>query len=244
MLAYRSDFIFWTVVSLIWSVFNIFFFTLIVDVQGHIGGWNKQELYVLLSVFTILDAFTWSYFYSTMKIYTWSIFSGFLDVLLTKPLDPQLHISISQNNYNNAPRFIIGICMLVWSVSALPNPPGTDKILLSLVLFVTSFFLLYSVWFIAATFAFWVEKLDNINDIVPGLRRVFQVPRTVYTGIFSTLFTVVLPVGLLTSLPSEALIGRTSLGWNLFFIAISIGFFLLARWFFGYSLRKYSSIGS
>jgi ABC-2 type transport system permease protein len=105
-------------------------------------------------------------------------------------------------------------------------------------------FFLYNLWFILSTLAFYVEKLDNINDIVPSLRRAFQVPRSVYTGLASLIFTVILPIGLISSLPSEVLLGKSNSWWLIYFIGVALFTFGFARIFFKFAIKKYSGVAN
>src|SRR5258708_2604211 len=244
MMEYRADFLFWAAISVMWSLFNFFFVALILGVGGSIGGWNIYEMYVLLATFTILDAFTWSFFYAIMSAYTESIFSGDFSQLLLKPIDAQVLISIQDNSYSNIFRLLIGVVILIWSLQQLHVKITLTSIALYVILLCTALFFIYSVWFFFSTFAFWVERLDNINEIIPSARRLWQVPRSVYIGSASTLFTVILPLGLVSSVPTEVLIQKSAWQWELYFIAFTFAIFLLGRWFFRYSLRKYSSVGN
>jgi ABC-2 type transport system permease protein len=106
------------------------------------------------------------------------------------------------------------------------------------------FLFTYSVWFLIATISFWIERLNNLNDILPSLRRLSQVPRSVYTGISSVAFCLILPVVLVTSVPAEILLGKSSNSWSLYFVLISLFMFWLSRKFFFFSIKKYSSAGS
>lgn len=240
---FRTDFYFWVVVSLMWTTFNFFFFSVLIGLQNNIGGWSRWELYALLSVFTMLDAFTWSFLAQNMWSYTGHIFNGTLSGTLVKPIDPQFAMMATETSYNNVPRFFIGVTGLVWSLWQL----GTQPSLLAVGLFVLTFFFallfIYSLWFLVATIAFWVERLENINEIVPAFRRLWQVPRSVYIGVTSTLFTVILPLGLVASLPTEILLSKTSWSWVGYFMLVSVITFLGSRLFFFYSLRKYTSVG-
>ncbi|HEX7017388.1 MAG TPA: ABC-2 family transporter protein [Patescibacteria group bacterium] len=243
LMEYRTDFYFWMTVSVMWTTFNFFFFSLLINLNGTIGGWSRWELYALLGVFTMLDAFTWSFMAQNMWSYTGQIFSGKLSGVLVKPIDAQFAMMATETSYNNIPRFLIGLAAVAWSLRQLGITPDS----ISIILFITTFFFallfIYSLWFTVATLAFWVEKLDNINEIVPAFRRMWQVPRTVYIGLSSTLFTVVLPLGLVSSLPTEILLHQLSGAWLSYFIVFSCLTFLVSRVFFKYSVKKYSSVG-
>lgn len=244
MLEYRTDFIFWSVVSVLWTAFNFFFFFVLTQLQDYIGGWSRTELFVLVSLFTMIDAFVWSFFYRNMFMYTRSIFDGSLDLVLTKPIDPQYLLSVQDNSYTNVFRFFIGLGTLLISVRQLGITVGIFQILLFIGLFIMSLLMIYSLWFILATCAFWIEKLENINEIFPAVRDIFRVPRTVYTGMFSFIFTILIPVLLITSVPSEVLIGKSEWQWILFQVLTTGLFFLLSRSYFHFSIKKYSSAGS
>lgn len=241
---YQLDFFFWIAISIIWTAFNFFFVSILASVSGEIAGWTLPELYVLLSLYTIFDSFTWGWFYSNMRAYTAAIFSGQFDQLLLKPIDTQFLILFSHNNFTHLPRFLIGWITLIFSLLNLDYSVSVLHILAGATLLLLSITLSYSLWFAIATAAFWVDKLDSIHDIFPGLRRVSQVPRQVFQGFSSVLFTLVLPLGLVTTIPSEVMLGKSEAGWVVYFICSSVAMALFARWFFQVSIKKYSGVGS
>ena len=244
ILEYRSDFLFWSGMSLIWTVFNYFFVALLGSVTGDIAGWNVAELLVLLSIYSIFDSLTWSFFYPNMRDYTAAIFSGKLDYTLVRPMDTQFLIMVANNNFGHISRFIVGIGGLVWSLQHLPYAISGWNLMYMLVGLICSSVLLYSLWFMIASVAFWVEKLDSINDIVPSLRRLFQVPRQVFTGVSSVLLSVIVPLALVTTIPAELVLGRAEPGWVVYFVLFTLAAAIGARWFFNLSLKKYSGVGS
>lgn len=243
LVEYRTDFYFWMVVSIMWTGFNFFFFSLLININDTIGGWTRWELYALLSVFTMLDAFTWSFLAQNMWSYTAHIFSGSLSRTLVKPIDAQFAMMATETSYNNVPRFLIGLTALGWSLYHLGVQPTPVAILFFSLTFLAALLFIYSLWFMVSTLAFWMEKLDNINEIVPAFRRLWQVPRSVYLGVASTVFTVILPLGLVSSLPTEILLHRASWPLVAYFITVSGLTFAFSRLFFHYSLQKYTSVG-
>jgi ABC-type uncharacterized transport system permease subunit len=61
MLEYRKNFFFWSAISLMWTAFNYFSFSILVGVRGELAGWNATQIYLLLGVFQMIDAFFWSF---------------------------------------------------------------------------------------------------------------------------------------------------------------------------------------
>lgn len=244
MFEYRANFFFWSFVSMMWTVFNLFFYSILLQTSGNIAGWSPNEMYILLGTFTMIDAFTWSFFYHNMSEYTASIFNGTMTLTLTRPIQPQFLISVQGNSYTNIPRFFIGLFVLVKAVVDEGLALSLSSVGMYVAVFLISLLFIYSLWFFIATCSFWVDKLDNINELVPVTRRVWQVPRDVYTGLASTLFTVALPLSLIASLPSEALLGRASSGWVWYYLAFTLAIFAVSHFFFKLSVKKYTGIAN
>ena len=243
MIEYRGDFFFWLIVSLMWTAFNYFFFYLIFGNAKTIAGWTLDELMVVLSFFTMIDALTWSVFWPNMSHYTEDVFSGKLSKYLLQPANSIFLLTTEHVTYHNIPRFFIGLIILILTALKMDVSVSFVQLLTIVTLFITSVIFLYSGWFILATCSFWVEKLQNINEIMPGFRRIYQVPRQVYTGVTAITISFIFPVGLVTSLPSEVLLRTTPWGLVLYFICFTALFAFLAISFFRISIRKYSSVG-
>lgn len=243
MMEYRTDFFFWTAVSLMWTVFNFFFYGMLVQLTGQIGGWTLWEMYILISMFAILDSLTWSLMAQNMWYYTDNIYSGEMSSQLTKPIDFQFLYMTQKNSYNNIPRIIIGVCGVVFSLYKLRIVPTAWQIVLACIGLTSSFLFVYFAWFSISTLAFWVERLNNINEIIPELRSFWQLPRSIYTGSISVLLTFVIPLALLTSVPSEVLLGKKADIFVGYLVLASIIMFIISRVILRISIKKYSSVG-
>ncbi|NCN82574.1 MAG: hypothetical protein GW947_01280 [Candidatus Pacebacteria bacterium] len=244
MMEYRGDFLFWALVSILWTGFNFFFFSLILRVSDTVAGWTADEMYLLLGTFTLLDAFTWTFFYQNMQRYTRHVFTGSLTMLLTKPISTIFLLTTSSNSFNNIFRFLIGCAAIVISLHRMEITPSISSVVLYFFALMAAALFIYAIWFMASTLSFWIEKLDNINEIIPGLRRVMQVPRGVFAGAASVLFTVLLPISLVASVPSEILLQKAETKWVVWLFVSSFLSLLLARKFFYFAIKRYSSVGN
>jgi len=240
MLEYRGNFWFWGIINILWTGVNVFFFTLLVNVQGSLGGWTIDEVYLLLGVFTIVDAFTWSIFNRNMTAYTQAVFDGSLNLQAVKPIDLQFMLMTGRNDYTFIFRILLGIAIILSSAQKLSLAPNWADMLLAFLVLLAGMLFLYSLWFIISTFAFYVERLNNINEIIPAGRRIWHVPRGVFTTTIGPLATSVIPLLLIVSVPSEILIGSTATLEIGVIISSSIVTLWLARMFFNFSFRKYS----
>lgn len=241
---YRASFLFWTGVSLMWTVFNFFFFHVLVSVDGEIAGWSLPMIYTLLSVYTIIDSFTWSFFYHNMTEYTRKVFSGELSGLLLKPVSTIYILCTERLVINNLPRFLIGISMLTWSVRQLEVRPNFWQYISAILLMIAGMTFIYTLWFMMATVSFYVEKLDNINEVIPGLRRLYQVPRGVFAGLGSFAQMVIAPILLVTNLPAEILAGVVNSTAIIMFVVTTVCAVMLARWWFYFSVKRYVGVAN
>lgn len=244
MMEYRSDFFFWMMVSTMWTIFNYFFYTLIIGHSDNIAGWSYDEVLILLSFFTMIDALTWSVFYPNMEDYVESIFDGSLSKLLILPVNNIFVILNQRITFNNVPRFFIGLIIMIRTVMKMQISVSFSQIALAVLIYLISVIFLYSGWFMLATIAFWVERLSNINQIMPGFRSFYQMPASIYTGVTSVMVTFIFPLGLITTLPSEIILGRVNTFQILYFAIFTLIFAIMAIYFYNLSIKKYSSVGN
>lgn len=243
LLEYRADFWFWTGISVMWTVFNYFFFGLILHVSGGIGSWSQWEVYLFLSVFTIIDSFTWSVMYVNMWHYTNSVFTGKLSHLLLKPVDLQFLLMTQKNSYNNVPRFLLGVVGIVYSLKQLNLSLNLGDILLASLALFGGMMIIYNLWFMMATVSFWVERLNNINDIVPGFRRIWQFPQEAYLHAGPVVSGLLVPITIVTTIPSEVLLGRAHISSWVLLIFLTGATTWMARLLLSYSVARYSATG-
>jgi len=243
MMEYRSDFWFWMFVSLMWTGFNYFYFGLVFSQGNGVEGWSYDQIMLLISFFTMIDAFTWSVFWPNMSELTKEVFNGEMSKYLVKPVNTIYFVLTQRATYHNVPRFIIGFIVLLHTINKLELSVSLWQMILALVAFCFGILLIYSCWFILATCSFWVERLTNINDVMPQFRSVYQVPVKVFTGLPGFVFSFIIPLGLVTTVPSEIILGKSNISMLIYLIFISLVFFSVSAKFFNISIKKYSSVG-
>ena len=244
MMEYRGDFLFWALVSVMWTLFNFLFFTLLFTVTDQIAGWNQTELYAFLAIYTMIDALTWSFFAHNMWEYKRAIYQGNLGTILLKPVNTIAILLTQTNSYNNLPRFVIGLGVLIWALNDLGVTPSMGQVILFAVFFCVMCAFLYTGWFFTTTWAFWTERLDNITEIMPSLRSLYEYPKQVYTGVLAQAFVSIFPIALLITTPAEILLGRFSWFDVLYFTGFTIAFMVVTYHFFYFSIKKYTSVGN
>ena len=87
----------------------------------------------------------------------------------------------------------------------LPSLTGT---LLALVMLVVAIALLYALWILTVSAAFYVVKIDNLTYLFSSIFDFARWPSSLFRGVVGFVFTFVLPLALMTTYPAEALLGR------------------------------------
>ena len=237
---YRTDFFLWALVSFGWTIFSLLFYQILFLQTTTVAGWNKEQMFAFVGTFMIIDSATWGLFWRNIQVYTEAIFSGSMDFLLLQPIDAQFRLSTRHIGFTNLPRTIIGIILVARHV---PQQSLTSIVFYILIILL-SLCIIYLLWFFTATFTFWVEKLDNVVEIVPTLRRIWSVPAEVYSGPVSAILTIVVPLALISTTPTRVLFHHYQ--WNeiITLLVFTIIFFMMTRKFFFLSIKKYSGVGS
>jgi ABC-2 type transport system permease protein len=107
---------------------------------------------------------------------------------------------------------------------------------------------LYSIWILVVSAAFWVVKVDNLSYLFGSLFDVGRWPidvlRGVWRGTLTLVFTFVFPVALMTTYPSLALLGRLDAKTALLALAGGVAFAVVARRVWRRALAMYTSASS
>ena len=116
--------------------------------------------------------------------------------------------------------------------------------LLSLALLFAALVILYSLWFVLAALSIWFVKVWNATEVLRYTLVAGRYPVSAYPPALRLLFTFVLPVAFLTTVPAEALLGRGSAIWA-FGSLLAAGLCLVAsRLLWRYAQRFYTSASS
>lgn len=205
-----------------------------------LGGWEPWELMVVVGVHTALGGVIRSVIQPSMQLLMEDIREGKLDFALTKPVDAQLLVSLRRITVWPLIDVVVGLGVVV--VAALQSevtvtPAGAAIFLVALALGAV---MIYCLWLIITTGAFWVVRMQHVAELFNGLYQAGRWPIGLFPGWLRLLFTVLVPLAFAVTLPSEALTGRAgllALGGAVVFTAALVAF---TRWFWRLGVRNYA----
>ena len=241
-LEYRINFVLATLTSLgnlAGSLFGLFLFYR----TGYtFQGWSWAEALVVLGIFTLLQGFSSTFLAPNLNSIVKLVQQGTLDFVLLKPISSQFWLSIHTISPWGIPDIVFGGGLIFYAGNQL-NVQFSDY-LLSAIPLIFGFASLYSLWFMLGATSIWFVKIYNVTEVLRGLLEAGRYPMVAYPTAYRFFFTFVVPVEFLTTVPAEAMLGRVQLGWIVGAGFLAIALLFIARAFWGYALRFYTSASS
>jgi ABC-2 type transport system permease protein len=241
-LEYRVNFLIATLSSvgnLAGSLFGLFLF------YGNnytFPGWSWESAMIVLGIFTLLQGFSATFLAPNLNRIVRHVQEGTLDFVLLKPIRSQFWLSIHTLSPWGLPDILFGCVMIGYAGTKLNLGIG-DYILSAVPLFF-GLVILYSLWFMLGACSIWFVKIYNATEVLRGLLEAGRYPMAAYPSAFRFFFTFVVPVAFLTTVPAEAMLGNSQLGWVLGAAVLALGLFAVSTWFWRFALRFYTSASS
>jgi len=196
-------------------------------------------------IYTLLDGVATTWLRPNLGAIVTHVREGTLDFVLLKPIDSQFWLSLRTLSPAGLSELVLGLGLIAWALpqAGLSSQP-LWSLLLGTLMVLAAVVILYALWFLLAATSIWFVKTWNATEVLRAALTAGRFPVTAYPPGLRLLFTLVLPVAFLTTVPAQALLGRSSGGWvagSLLMAAIS---FALSRSFWRFALRHYTSASS
>ena len=212
---------------------------------GHaLGGWSWPQALVVLGVYTLLEGITSTWLRPNLSTIVGHVQQGTLDFVLLKPIDSQFWLSTTRISLMGLPEIATGLGLMIWAAGRAGIRATPGLLAETLLMLLSSGLILYSLWFLLATTSIWFVKTWNATEVLRAALSSGRYPISAYPAVVRKLFTMVLPVAFLTTVPAEAILDRLSLPWLLVSLGVAIGFLTLSRSFWRFALRFYTSASS
>lgn len=242
---YRASFIGDLFDSIINLSISVLFFKILYSKVNLISGWNQYEVLFLVGYAKFIVATIFTLFMNNLPRIQRYILAGELDFIIIKPCDTQFFVSCRYFYFGGfAGLFPALILMFYSSIKLNTVNISITSILIIIVLVLCSLILAYSLWFILMTFAFYVIKVNQLYELFLSTLIFMEYPESIYKGFISLLFTFLIPVILISSIPVEFIINRITLSSTLKMVLITVIFSIFSRIFWKISIKKYQSASS
>ena len=220
---------------------SLFTLSLFFGPHQDLGGWNWPSSLIVIGIYTLLDGFTITFLQPNLSRIIRHVQNGTLDFILLKPFDSQLWVSLRIFSPWGLPSFIVGFILI--SIGLIQNSSiiTLPVLLVSLFMLTSSLLILYSLWFLIATTSIWFVRVWNANEVLRSTLAAGRYPISAYPDSLRRVFTFVLPIAFLTTVPAEALLNLISVKTIMLSIITSTTFVYFSRRFWNFALRYYTS---
>lgn len=242
---YRNDFFLDAIIGLFWTATAVM--PLFVVYGGArrdgIPGWSFGESLVVVGCFITLQAVLEGAINPSLQAVIDHIRKGTLDFVLLKPADAQFLVSTSRFQLWRAAGLLHASLVFAIAFREIGQAPSPGGVVLALLLLAVATALLYSLWILIVSSAFFVVKVDNLSYLFTSIFDAARWPATVFRGALRFVFTFIIPLTVMTTFPAQALLGRLEVRTLLFSLLGSLVFAAVARLVWSRSIGHYTSAG-
>jgi ABC-2 type transport system permease protein len=241
---FRANFWAKVLFNLLWLGFFLLTLKIIYRHTEAIAGWREPEALVLAATLYFLDALITTLFYFGLSELPTMVRQGTLDFVLVKPVDSQFWLSLRRVNLDQLGSLLVAVLLGIYALLSLGYVPSWANILLYLGMIGMGGLIFYSFHFMMMTLSIWLVRVENLWVLSEVFAQIGRFPTDVFDAVLRRLFTYVLPVAFLATIPAKALLGKASGAFLLFAAAWAFSFFVASRLFWRFALRSYTSASS
>lgn len=184
------------------------------------------------------------YFFGVLSISD-KIRTGDLDMYLTKPINPLLRITFENVNPGSIPLVIFSIGIIRYGLSMGGIQVSFINVIGYVFMVILMTILYYDLEVLIRSIAFFVISTVNITRLEEaGLELCMKIPGVIFKGVYKILFYIILPYGIIATIPTQVLTNTISAKGMILGVVIVMIFTSLTLSFWKFGLRHYNSASS
>jgi ABC-2 type transport system permease protein len=243
-LQYRLEFLGQGALALLWTSWSLVPLLVVFGDRTGVAGWTFEEALVVMGWFTLMKGVLEGAVNPSLASVVEHIRKGTLDFVLLKPADAQFLVSTARFMPWRIIDVLAGLAIFGVAFHRMGRWPAPGAVAAALLLLVCATLVLYSLWILAISAAFYLVKIDNLSYLFASIYDAARWPVDVFRGLLRVIFTFVIPLALLTSYPALALLGKLDLPVAAQALGGSLVFAVAARLVWTRSIGKYTSASS
>ena len=237
-LEYRANFFVQGLSSALNLVGSLFSISLFYRGGGGFPGYTQADCLVVLGLFMIHTGIIETWLAPNLSRIVRQVVDGTLDFVLLKPIDSQLHVSLRSMSPWGLPDVLLGVALC--TVGGIQGQASLLGVAVLLVPLLSGVLLLYNLWFAVSVTTMWFTKIYNATEVLRGLLDAGRFPLAAYPAAYRFVFSFIVPVVFLTTVPADALLLRAD---PLLLIAgplVAVAASIANRFFWRVALRSYT----
>jgi viologen exporter family transport system permease protein len=240
---YRADFVLDGCIEVFWMATALIPLMVVFRIRPVVAGWSFGEALMVLGWFTFLEGVLEGAINPSLVSVVEHIRKGTLDFVLLKPADAQFLVSTARFQPWRAINVVTALGIFAWGFHLLGRSPTPGAIGTASVMMIAAVAVLYSLWILTVSAAFYVVRIDNLTHLFNAVFDAARWPVGVFRGVLRFVFTFVVPLALMTTYPAQALLGTLPPTTLLVALGGAVVVFAAARAVWLASIARYTSAG-
>jgi ABC-2 type transport system permease protein len=242
---YRLEFVVQGGVALFWTTWSLVPIVVVFGNREGVAGWTFEEALVVIGWFLVMKSLLEGAVNPSLASVVEHIRKGTLDFVLLKPADAQFLVSTQKFQPWRILDGIAGLVVFAVAFRRLGRWPAPEHVVAAVLLLGCAALILYSIWILVISAAFFVVKVDNLSFLFVSIFDAARWPADVFRGVLRVVFTWVVPLAIMTTFPARALLGKDFGPLDgLAALAGALAFSGAARWVWLRSIGHYTSASS
>ncbi|MEK6543412.1 MAG: ABC-2 family transporter protein [Elusimicrobiota bacterium] len=225
----------------------IFFFIFIVAIFKHtdsIHGYTLPEASLFFLTFNVVDLLAQLLFrgiYGLRRIVT----EGELDFYLVQPVNVLFRVACQTVDFLDCVVAVPVLALTAWAIAQLPAGTVTPgNLTLYILLIANGTLIAFAMHVLVAALAVYSQQMENAIWLYRDLMVLGRFPVDIYAKGMQMVLTFLVPIAVMTSFPTKALIGLLSARWIAYALLLSTVSIGVSLWLWLKALAHYSSVSS
>lgn len=208
-----------------------------------ISGWSSNEIYLIMVYMIIAEGFNSVFFEGAWTIPE-MVFSGKLDMFLTRPQNPLLQVLCYGVGIHGIGNLLFGIPALVYLHISM-NMTSAAEILCSVISVICGTVICLSINLIFNCVAFWINTggSTSIPYAASSLMQYARYPLTIYPVFMQILLCSIVPCAFIGVIPAMVITRKLAVIYIATIFVVASMFMALAVLIFNRGIMKYESAG-
>jgi ABC-2 type transport system permease protein len=245
-LAYRANFTIKFLHSLLNLVTGVLGVAILFQRNENIQGWDYRSTLALLGVYLTVSALRDLFIAPSLEALAGigqEVWNGNFDFTLLRPLDTQFYISFRRWNLLALIDLFFGLTVVVVACMLPGYTFSINHVLIFSLALLAGLIVLYGIMLAFTALVFWSPGF-LFAWVFDGLFQLARYPIGLYPGWLKFILTWIVPIGVITTVPAQALMGKTSLMTLTGSIVLAAIFAVGSSLLFRFGARRYASASS
>jgi ABC-2 type transport system permease protein len=244
--AYRANFFIGLLHSLLNFGTGVLGLSVIFEQVDTVRGWDFSATLAVLGIYLTVNALRDLFIGPSLNGLAGmdgDVWTGKLDFTMLRPVDVQFWASLRQWRLFSLFDLMLGFGVIVAAVTQFESAPSLANLLTFLILLIAGVIVIYAILLVFTALVFWSPGF-LFTWVFDGIFQLARYPVGLYPGWLRLALTWVIPVGLVTTIPAQALTGDLQIGMLIGSLMLSAALFAGASILFHRGMRRYASASS